>query len=55
MPPTFFFGCQQLKRKSCEIPFPKSVVYSDVLLEKLVQSANFLSQQKPRELKFENC
>ena len=31
------FGCLELKWRSCEIPFPKSIVYSDVVLDKLGQ------------------
>ena len=35
MPSTFVFGCLKLKRRFCEIPFRKSIVYSDVVLDKL--------------------
>ena len=38
MPSTFIFGCLELKRRSCKIPFPKSIVYSDLVLDKLGQS-----------------
>ena len=38
MPSTFIFGCLELKRRTCEIPFPKSIVYSDVVLDKGVVS-----------------
>ena len=31
----FIFGCLELKKRSCEIPFPKNIVYSDVVLDKL--------------------
>ena len=33
MSPTFFFGTLELKRRSCQIQFPKSIVYSDVVLD----------------------
>ena len=32
---TFFFGCLELKRRFSEIPFPKSIVLSDLVLDKL--------------------
>ena len=35
MPSTFIFGCLELKKRSCETPIPKSIVYSDVLSVKL--------------------
>ena len=38
MPSKFIFGCLELKRRSCEIPSPKSIVYNDVVLDKLGQS-----------------
>ena len=38
MPSTFIFGCLELEKRFCEISFPKNVVYSDVVLDKLGQS-----------------
>ena len=35
---TFVFGRLEIKRRSCEIPFPKSVVYNDAVLNKLEES-----------------
>ena len=35
MPSIFIFGRLELKKRSCEIPFLKSIVYSDVVLDKL--------------------
>ena len=37
MPSTFIFGCLKLKMRFLEIPFPKSIVYSDLALDKLRQ------------------
>ena len=34
----FIFGCLEVKRRACEIPFAKSIVYSDVELDKRGQS-----------------
>ena len=46
MPSTFIFGCLKLKTRFCEIPFPKSIIYSDVVLSKLGHSyeSSFPSQ-----------
>ena len=51
MPSMFIFRCLKLKRRSCKIPFPKSIVYNDVLLEKLGQSCKsfFPSKNAERE------
>ena len=35
MPSTFIFGCLKLKMRFCETPFPKSIVYSNLVLGKL--------------------
>ena len=35
MPSTFIFGCLKLKLSFCGIPFPKSIVNGDVVLDKL--------------------
>ena len=37
MPSTFIFGCLELKRRSYEILFPKSIVCCDVVSDKLGQ------------------
>ena len=37
MPSTFIFDCLKSKMRFREIPFPKSIVYSDVNLDKLRQ------------------
>ena len=37
MPSTFLLGCLGLKMIFCVIPFPKNIVYSDVVLDKLRQ------------------
>ena len=37
MPSMFIFGCPELKKRFCEIPFPKSIVYSDAVLDNLRQ------------------
>ena len=34
MPSTFIFGCLKLKMRFNEIPFPKSIVYCDEVLDK---------------------
>ena len=55
MPSTFIFCWLELKWRSCDIPFPKSIVYSDVLLDKLGQvDLVFLSQQNREKLNTEN-
>ena len=38
MPSTLNFGCLEFQRRSSEIPFPKRVVYGDVMLAKLGRS-----------------
>ena len=38
MPSALIFGCLKLKMRFCEIPFPKSIIYSDVVLDKLRQT-----------------
>ena len=35
MPSTFIFGCLKLKLNFCGIPFPKSIVNGDVVVDKL--------------------
>ena len=37
MPSTFIFGCLKIKLGLCEIPFPKGMFYSYVVLDKLQQ------------------
>ena len=37
MPSKSIFDCIKLKMRFCEIPFPKSIVYSDVVLDKQQQ------------------
>ena len=49
MPSTFIFGSLKLKRRSCEIPLPKNVVCSDVVLEKPV-SLSFLAKMRKVKL-----
>ena len=49
MPSMFFSGCLELKKKSCEIPFPRSIVYNDVELEKLGQSYESFFSSKNAE------
>ena len=45
------FGCLELQRRPCEVPFPKNKVYSDVMLDKLEQSyRSFLSKKKKVDL-----
>ena len=34
---TFYFDCLKLKMRFCGMPFPKSIVYSDVVVGKLLQ------------------
>ena len=38
MASTFIFGWLELKMTFCEIPFPKSIVYSAVVMDKLPQN-----------------
>ena len=38
MPFTVIFGCLELKKRASKIQFPKSIIYSDVVLDKLGQS-----------------
>ena len=49
MQSTFILACLELKRRSCYIPFPKSIVYSDVVLEKVGQSNKSLFPRKNAE------
>ena len=51
MPSTFIFGCLELNRRSCENPFPKSIVYSDVELDKLPQTYMSFFPRKNAECK----
>ena len=46
MPSKFIFDRLKIKKRFCDIPFPKTLVYSDVVLDKLGQSykAFFLSK-----------
>ena len=46
MPFMFIFGCLELKRRFCEIPFPKSIVYTDVVLDKRGKNYKFLFLSK---------
>ena len=49
MPSTLIFGCLELKGRSFEIPFPKSLVYSDEMLGKLGESfESFFSNEKQK-------
>ena len=41
MPFTLIFGCLELKKRSCQLPFPKSIVCSDVVLDN--QGQNYKS------------
>ena len=51
MPSTFIFVCLKLKNRSCEFPFPKSIVYSDVVVDKLGQRYKSLLPRKNPENK----
>ena len=52
MPSTFIFGCLDIKRRSCEIPFPKGIVYSDAVFDdKLGQGDNLSCQAKTPKVK----
>ena len=53
MPSTFIFGGLKLKVRFYEIPFPKSIVYSDVVLDKLRQ--RYKSFFPKGELYSESC
>ena len=56
MPSTFIFGCLELKRRSCEIPFSKTIVYSDALLEKLGEIYKSIFPSRNRgKLNSESC
>ena len=46
MPSTFIFGSLKLKMRFCELLFPKSVVYSDVVLYKLEQRCQSIYPRK---------
>ena len=49
MPSTLIFDCLEFKRRSCEIPFPKSIVYSVVVLDKLGQSQKIIFSSENAE------
>ena len=51
MPSTFIFGCLKLKLSFCAIPFPKSIVNGDVLLDKLRQRYKLFFSSKYAESK----
>ena len=57
MPSTLIFGCLKLKMRFCEIPFARSIVYSDIGLDKLWQSYKsfFPSKNEHGKLNFESC
>ena len=51
------FWLPKIEMKFCEIPFPKSIVYSDVVLDKLWQwyKSLFPSKNAERKLTCESC
>ena len=49
MPSTFIFGCLKLKLSFCGIPFLKSIVNGDVVLDKLRESYKSFNPSKYAE------